>query len=472
MIDTSRLPAGHETVRQALVQADRRRRLARALGAAVTGFTAGLAPLVALGVLRLAIDLPAWVWWTAIAVTGGVTVALAAREWLAAPALDRAGAALDKAAGLPDELGSVEWFLRSDEAQSPWVAELVARAAEHSQGLDVARLLPVAPGRARFTRAAVLMGALAILLAIPPTWSRQTLARFFDGNAGEGALASLTPEEAAAEAELAEVPAEELLLPGGAPKPVNGSRMLEAFGEESENGESMEGDAGDAEAAGEAPDGAQGETSGEQTRPASRRDAAGRGEQPSKPEDAAKSDALQEALDRAAEAAESNQPTDEKQAGEGEQQSQASEQAGNTEGNQGGKKSGEKREGQDGQSSDAGAKDPNSSGGSQSAAGAADDPNGNILGERTALDVTLKREQLASALEQGDDQAEAEEREKATERGAASRGYQRVGPVGSRLPAGTQPTQAVPWAYQDLVRAYFLDRAAQPAQPKPEQKER
>ncbi|MDP1568919.1 MAG: hypothetical protein Q8L86_02860, partial [Vicinamibacterales bacterium] len=79
---------------------------------------------------------------------------------------------------------------------------------------------------------------------------------------------------------------------------------------------------------------------------------------------------------------------------------------------------------------------------------------------RAELEVTLKREQLTSrfaALAASDDTLI----ERQSEVGESRLTFQDVAPAARYQGSAADPVRPVPWAYQELVRKYFLERARQ-----------
>lgn len=477
-MDSSR--AAHhdrQIIDDALGRADRRRRLARAIAEGLVALSAGLALLVVLALWRLAAPVPSLLWWTGGVLPVVLPFVAAARQWLSRPRPDYAGAALDRAAGLPDEMTSAGWFLQSGR-ESAWIDVAVARAAASAERLDVEALLPIAPPRAHVTRAAALAAAFIVALIVPVSWSRPMVAGTLGtGLTEEGSLAALGDDEVDEPRSGPE--SGQMLVPGG--QPSNGQAEPAQAGEEmgdpaeGDGTESTEGAADAAAATGQPGEGSQGQTSGEQAG-GSRRDGAmpggdradaspSSGEDRSGQEDAG-DDPLQQALDRAAEEAirtGSGAPPDEaRQTEQGEAERDSAEAPREGDGAAGGQSAAGAGEGQTGRPTEnQGGEGSNPGGGlgGRQAAGEDAAPDG----EATSLDVTLKREQLLSALDSASLEA-AQRREQATERGAAGRSFQAVRPQTTALPAGAQAGEGVPWAYQALVRQYFIDRAARPEQ--------
>jgi hypothetical protein len=178
-----------ESVRAAVRRAERRLKLSCLAADVATAVQVSLA--LVLLVELLSIPLPPMrrlVPWILAAGIGASAIAravvLTRRRWAS-----RSAFALDRAAGLRDELWTAHWFLERG-GRTPWVDELTSRASASAASLDIGRLMPLRlrPGQAGRTvalAAGVLILALlpldrigAWLMSPPPlAWSAEDRAR-------------------------------------------------------------------------------------------------------------------------------------------------------------------------------------------------------------------------------------------------------------------------------------------------------
>jgi hypothetical protein len=437
-----------DAVLEAVTRADLRRRRRRALQEGLAATIVALGVLCTVAVLRLAVPVPPAVWWmAAVAAFAAPTVALL-RAVRRQPDLLAAAAALDHAAGLHDTLTTAEWFAESPTEPSPWIAAQRDRAVAAAATLDVDRLCPTDPPRLLKHAAAGLALLLVAALLVPASWSRGVIGLDAGGatrlaDDGSGAF----EDTAADETDATPMSTEELLaaaeqgLRSGTDTP-----SFEAGGTETSAGGSGSSDAGDRGAAGEVPD-----VAGSGPPPAG----AERGEMDeSTGGERAAGESLQDALDRAAdearqaaEAAEAEAQTDGSQAGDDESGDDSGSGAG---GGQGG--AGMPAEG------DAAGDMPS---GHLSGPGGGEAADGLTLeAARADLEITLKREQLASrftALASSDEALI----ERQSESGTSELPFQNITPATGYQGTGAETVRPVPWAYQELVRKYFLERARQ-----------
>ena len=154
-----------------VTEADRRLRAARYLRDLVAGSTlivyGAFILLVIAHVLPFA---PAVAYWGAAA---GLAVFAGTRAWQLARRADpgRAAWAVDRSAGLRDELVSAHWFA-GHEAASPWADLHVRRAAGTASRLDLATLVPLAVTRPAAIRLAVALVLFAAVGLVPVQRSR------------------------------------------------------------------------------------------------------------------------------------------------------------------------------------------------------------------------------------------------------------------------------------------------------------
>lgn len=436
-----------DAVLEAARRADLRqkRRLALRDGAAAIVVLLGILSAVALVRLVVPLSPAVWVWAATVALIAPAAAAF--RAWRRQPDLLAGAAELDRAAALNDSLTTAVWFAETPAERSPWIDAQHERAAAAAAALDIDALCPIAPPRPLLRAAGGLAVLLAAALLVPASWSRGvfgpdagTSIELADGTSGAADQAggqdtnetTVTTEELLAAAE-------EGLRPGG------GAQEFLVDGAEGGAGAGAS-DAGGREAAGDVPD-----VTGTGAPPANvergELDEAARGEP-------ASGESLQEALDRAAD--EARQAVD---AAEAEAQ--------------GGEPSGEEQRGEEAGSG-------GGAGGAEGGAGAPTEdeaagamPGGHLSGPgdeaadgltleaaRAELEVTLKREQLASpfaALAPSDEAL----LERQSEGGTSALPFQNVSPMRGYQGAGADAARHVPWAYQELVRNYFLERARQ-----------
>ncbi len=436
-----------DTVRRA----DLRRRQRLALREGLAALTVALGILSAVAILRLAIPVSPVVWWLASALAIVPAAAAALRARWRQPDLLAAAAELDGTATLHDAVATATWFSTNpSSADSTWVEAQHARTASAAASLDVDALCPVSPPPLLMRAAGGLMFLLVVALLVPASWSRGVLgiqpdapldlpvsaASTDEANDAEGVDDTLmSPEELLAAAE------QGLRTGAGTPE-------LESDGTASAARGGASSDAGERGAEGDVPD-----VTGSGPPPADAErgdmDESARG-------DTATGESLQEALDRAieearqaAEAAEAESQADQPSGEEQSEDPSQNDDGGGAGGGEGG--AGAPTEG------DAAGAMP---GGHLSGPGG-DAADGLTLdAARAELEVTLKREQLASpfaALTQSDEALV----ERQSESGTSQLTFQNVAPMSGYQGTGAEAVRPVPWAYQELVRAYFLERARQ-----------
>ena len=447
LISAAQTDAVLDTVRRA----DLRRRQRVALREGLAGLTAALGILSAVAILRLAVPVSPVVWWLASALAVVPSAAAALRARWRQPDLLAAAAELDGAANLHDAVTTATWFSSNPSStDATWIEAQHARAAGATASLDVDALCPVAPPRALMRTAGGLVVLLVVALLVPAAWSRGVLGIQPDAPLELAIVPASTDEADDAEGvdETLMSPEELLAAAEKGLRTGAGTPDLESGGSESAARGGASSDAGEQGAEGDVPD-----VAGSGPPPAD----AERGEMhESSRGDTAAGESLQDALDKAIEEA--------RQAAEtAEAESQADQQ------------SGEDQSEESDRDDDGG-----SAGGGQGGAGAPTEgdaagamPGGHLSGPggdaadgltldaaRAQLEVTLKREQLASpfaALAQSDEALV----ERQSESGTSQLTFQDVAPMTSYQGTGADAVRPVPWAYQELVRAYFLERARQ-----------
>lgn len=444
-----------DTVFDAVRRADlrRRQRVARremALAACVS-----LGALAGVALLRLAVPVPV----PLLTLAALAALAAPATAWLRAsrrqPDLPAAAAAIDRSASLHDAVTTAAWFADHQPDPSAWVDAQRARTARAAASLDVDALFPIAPPPALPKAAVGLAALLIVALLVPASWSRRAIGlvderpfadagQVMDDEAGadEAGASPMSPEELLAAAEQG--------LRGGLD-----SQEVGPGGDETAAGTaaSSGAEAGAGEA-GSVPD-----VAGTGPPPAD----AERGE----PGDGTRADdtageSLAEALDRAAEQA---RQAAEQAGAEQTTEEGSGEEAGGEESEGGGAGGGEGGVGTPSEGEASGAMPGGHMSGPGGDAGA---EGGGLDQARAALEITLKREQLASLFAAEGGATEQPLVERQSESGTSQLAFRDVGVAAGYQGAGADQARAVPWTYRPLVRDYFLERARQQPRKDPE----
>jgi len=451
-IVTAPLSSARQTgaVLDAVRRADLRRQRRLALHEGLIALLVALGILSVLALVRLVVPVAPLVWWlgSGLAVLPAAVAAVrAARRQ--ADAL--AGAAeLDRAAALDDTLTTATWFATTPADDSVWIEAQHARAADAAAPLDVDALIPVAPPLRLRQAAGALVVLLVVALLVPASWSRRVIGLDPGPTFDMAASGDQAAGEAGASAEDPDAPmSTEELLAAAEQGLRSGAGMTES-GAGAAEGEARAGagtDAGGEAAPGEVPD-----VTGSGPPPANAErgdlDEGERGE-------GRRSESLQDALDRAADEARDAAAAAEAAAEEGGPEGEKDESGTDSEG--GGTGGGESGAGAPTEAEAEGAMP----GGHLSGPGGGEAADGMSLeAARAELAITLKREQLTSrfaALAASDDTLI----ERQSEVGESRLSFQDVAPAARYQGSAADPVRPVPWAYQELVRKYFLERARQ-----------
>lgn len=432
-----------------------RRRQRAALRGGLAAAAIGLAVLLAVAIAHLALPVPARIWQTATALALALPAVAAWHAWRRQADPLVTAAALDRAAGLDDALVTAAWF--GGRAVAPetaaWVEAQRRRAEAAAAALDVHALCPLEPPRPLVRTCATLAALLAAVLLVPTSWSRPLVgihdsqgarAAAAPDGAGEAragtadAPAPLTREELLAAAEQALRPPEDRIGAAG-PAAAEASSEPGGLAGGPRPGAGPEGEAPDVLGAGSPTDAARGEAVERRSAP--------------DPAPGSLEDPLERAAERARRAAEEEATAAGRNAARrpAEPPSSAGDNAPGQGATRGAGDGGGPGAGADSTGAPAGTASAGTGTGSRQEGGVADSL-------RAWLDVTLRREVLASPFAEagGSGEARLERPSEARPAPAPARG---VAPAPGQQAAGAQPLDTVPWAYRELVRQYFLERA-------------